>query len=104
MIKVWDINTAVSKGKMGSSSGAYCMDVAMSDSVVASGHRDGTVRLWSIRDSKMMHEIRSVHDSLVSSCQYVPGDGNKLITTSRDQTVKMIDLRMFKVVATYESE
>ena len=104
MIKIWDINTAVSKGKMGCSSGAYCMDVAMSDSVVASGHRDGAVRLWNIRDSKMIHEIRAVHDSLVSSCQYFPGDGNKLITASRDQTVKMIDLRMLKVVASYESE
>jgi autophagy-related protein 16-1 len=104
MIKVWDVNTAVNKGKMGCSSGVYGLDVAMTDSVVATGHRDGAVRLWSIRDSKLMHEIKGVHDSIVSSCQYVPGDGNHIVTSSRDQTIKLIDLRMFKVLATYENE
>ncbi len=94
MIKVWDVNTAVNKGKMGCSSGVYSLDVAMTDSVVATGHRDGGVRLWSIRDSKLLQEIKSVHDSLISSCQYIPSDGNQLITSSRDQTVKLIDLRM----------
>ena len=76
----------------------------MSDSVAATGHRDGGVRLWSIRDSKLIQEIRGVHDSLVSSCQYNPGDGNQLITSSRDQTVKLIDLRNYKVLATYEND
>ena len=84
VIKVWDVNNAVSKGKMGCSSGVYSLDIAMTDSVAATGHRDGSVRLWSIRDSKMMQEIRNVHDSLISSCQYNPGDGNQLITSSRD--------------------
>ncbi len=68
MIKVWDVNSAANKGKMSCSSGVFCMDVAMSDSVVATGHRDGAVRLWSIRDSKLMHEIKGVHDNIVSSC------------------------------------
>ena len=84
MIKVWDTNTGNSKGKMGCASGVYSLDVAMTDSVVASGHRDGSVKLWSIRDSKMLQEIKGVHDSVISSCQYVPGDGNLLVTASRD--------------------
>ncbi len=89
---------------MGCASGAYSLDIAMTDSVTATGHRDGSVKLWSIRDAKLMHEIKNVHDSLISSCQYVSSDSNQLVTSSRDQTVKLIDLRMFKVIATYESE
>ena len=104
MIKVWDINTAVSKGKMGCSSSVYSLDVAMTDSIVASGHRDGAVRLWNIRDAKLVQEIKGVHDSIVSSCQYIPGNGNQIVTSSRDQTVKLIYIRMLKVIATYEND
>lgn len=50
-LKVWDANNGSQKGKMGCASGIYSIDIAMSDSVVASGHRDGALRFWSIRDN-----------------------------------------------------
>lgn len=68
VIKVWDQNTGASKVKMGCASGVFSMDIAMSDSIAASGHRDGSLKFWSIKDGKLMHEIKSVHDALVSSC------------------------------------
>lgn len=52
----------------------------------------------------MMQEVKSVHDELISSCQYMPGDGNLVVTSSRDQTVKVVDVRMFKVTQTLENE
>jgi WD40 repeat protein len=53
---------------MGSASGVFSMDIAMSDSIAASGHRDGSLKFWSIKDGKLMHEIKNVHDALISSC------------------------------------
>lgn len=49
-IKVWDASLGQQKGKMSCASGIFSLDIALSDSVVASGHRDGGVRFWSIRD------------------------------------------------------
>ena len=51
-----------------------------------------------------MHEIKDMHDGLVQSCQYMPGDSNQVITSSRDQTIKIVDIRTFKVINTYENE
>jgi autophagy-related protein 16 len=82
---------------MGCSSGVFSLDIAVSDSIAVSGHRDGSLKFWSIKDGKMMQEVKGVHDALVSSCQYMPGDANQVITSSRDQTVKVVDVRMFKV-------
>lgn len=83
---------------MGCSSGIFALDVAVSDSIVASGHRDGSLRFWSIRDNSLVHEIKNVHDSIVSSVSYMPNDGNQVITSSRDHTVKLVDIRMLKVL------
>ena len=76
----------------------------MSDSVAASGHRDGSVKFWSIRDHTLLHEVKNVHDDVVSSVNYMPYDGNTLITSSKDHTVKLVDIRMLKVLQTYENE
>jgi WD40 repeat protein len=61
---------------MSCTSGIFSLDISMSDSIVASGHRDGALRFWNIKDSKLVHEIKNVHDDLVSSISYMPNDGN----------------------------
>ena len=104
MIKVWDSTTGVNKGKMGCASGAYSMDIAMSDSVAVTGHRDGSLKFWGIRDSKLMHEVKKVHDDLISSVNYMPNDSNMIVTASRDHTVRVVDVRMFKVTQTLEND
>ena len=53
---------------MGCASGVFSMDIAMSDSIAVSGHRDGSLKFWSIKDGKLMQEMKGVHDALVSSC------------------------------------
>lgn len=103
-IKVWDANSGSQKGKMGCSSGIYSLDIAMSDSIAGSGHRDGSLRFWSIRDNTLIHEVKGVHDDVVSSINYMPYDSNTVVTSSRDHTVKLVDVRMLKVVKTYEHE
>lgn len=42
---------------------------------------------------------------MISSAVYLPMDnGNKVVTSSRDHTIKVIDIRMYKVLNTYENE
>ncbi len=75
----------------------------MSDSVAVSGHKDGAIRFWNIRDHSLMREIKGIHDDSISSIKYLP-DTNQIITNSRDNTLKIIDARMFDVVKTIESD
>lgn len=72
--------------------------------MVASGHKDGSLKLWSIKDSSLLYEIKKVHDDLISSVAYMPNDGNLLVTSSKDDTVKIVDIRMHKVLHTFENE
>jgi len=89
---------------MGCASGIFSLDVALSDSVVASGHRDGGIKFWSIKDGKLVQEIKDIHDGIVSSLTYMPNDGNQIVTSGRDHTVRIVDIRMMKVLHAYESE
>lgn len=56
-------------------SGVQTLDIAISDSIVASGHRDGAVRFWSIKDHTLIKEAKDVHDDIITSIKYFP-DGN----------------------------
>lgn len=58
-----------------STSGVNTIDISISDSVAASGHRDGSIRLWGIRDYKLIKEIKDIHDDSITSLKYLP-DGN----------------------------
>jgi WD40 repeat protein len=84
MIKMWDTSTGAPKGKMGCASGVYSLDVSMTDSLIASGHRDGSIKIWSIKESKVVQEIKGVHDNIISSVNYHPADGNIIFSSSRD--------------------
>ena len=60
---------------MGCASEPTSIDVSISDSVVVSGHKDGNVRLWSIRDHSLLKEIKNIHDESITCVRYMP-DGN----------------------------
>ena len=42
---------------MMSPSSAHAVGISITDSSLASGHKDGTLRLWNIRDRKKIKEI-----------------------------------------------
>lgn len=43
--------------------------------MAVSGHKDGNVRLWSIRDHSSIKEIKDIHDDSITSVKFMP-DGN----------------------------
>lgn len=102
-IKTWDCVKGIQISSMSSTSSVYAVDISISDTMISSGHRDGSVRVWSVRDHKLIKEIKDSHDDCITALQYMP-DSNQIITNSRDNTLKLIDTRTFEVLHTFEHE
>jgi autophagy-related protein 16 len=78
------------------------------------------VRLWDARTGNGIKELIGLHSGQITSVSVSPGivfvycadrlgktliqnpDGSKLLTNSRDNTLHTIDLRMYKVVRTFQ--
>ena len=68
----------------------YALSIAPNGYVVASGHEDGQVKFWNIREGNIEAEFRP-HAKPISGVFITP-DGQKLITASLDRTIKIWDL------------
>ncbi|KAJ3326340.1 hypothetical protein HDV06_000216 [Boothiomyces sp. JEL0866] len=79
-----------------------CNDLAMltpDGSLIASGHLDNNLRIWDSKSGKSVKEISGIHFGQITSVQ-VSSDYRKVMTTSRDNTIKIMDTRMFMTLST----
>lgn len=97
-LRIWD----VSKGYCSKTITTFssCLGVALSpeDAIIASCHNDGHVRIWASRTGENiqdipLHELSCTHTSIC-------WNGNFLATSSKDNTISILDLRMFEKLMT----
>ncbi|RUS33655.1 WD40-repeat-containing domain protein [Jimgerdemannia flammicorona] len=99
-----------------------CNDLCLVDeagSTIASGHLDNNLRLWDVRTGNAIKELTGIHLGQITSLSVSPvhsyatylstfwlpiTDGSKILTNSRDNTLKLIDLRMYEVVSTFQAD
>jgi WD40 repeat protein len=72
----------------------------MSDIMIFSGHKDSSVCIWCTRKKQIIHEFKDIHDDSITSVTACP-DGQTILTNSLDNTLKLIDIRMMKVLSTF---
>mgnify|MGYP006181913553 CR=1 FL=1 len=75
--------------------------MSTSEHFFATGHKNGDLKLWNISDKKCMTTMNKLHDEIVTCVKYLPGE-NQLLTTSKDHSIKLVDLRMQKEVLAIE--
>ncbi|CAG8474153.1 5890_t:CDS:10 [Paraglomus brasilianum] len=103
-IKVWDLQKGYCIRTIFSFSS--CNDVVLLDddgSTLASGHLDNNLRFWDVRSGKDIKEMTGIHLGQITSVSVSP-DGSKVLTSSRDNTLKIVDLRSYEVVQTLHAE
>lgn len=59
---------------------------------MVTGHQDGGVRLWDLGSGARVAENRAIHAAAVTSVAFSHGGGaRKLLTASRDNTLRLLD-------------
>jgi WD40 repeat protein len=92
-VKIWDVQTGELLNTFQEHSGdvysvAFSPDAA--GRWVASAGEDSTVKVWDSRTATLIRSFRG-HTGLVSSVAFTP-DGRRLLSGSRDHTIKIWDL------------
>uniref|UniRef100_A0A671THL0 APG16-like 1 n=1 Tax=Sparus aurata TaxID=8175 RepID=A0A671THL0_SPAAU len=99
-LKLWDLRSKVfccSTVFAGSS----CNDIVCTEQCVMSGHFDKKVRFWDIRAESIVRELELL--GRVTSLD-LNHDRTELLTCSRDDLVKIIDLRSNAVRQTFSAQ
>ncbi|XP_012253468.2 autophagy-related protein 16-1 isoform X2 [Athalia rosae] len=101
-LKIWDLRSrACIETKF---AGSSCNDLVISDgsgSTIISGHFDKTIRFWDTRAESSSNNI--VLQGKVTSLD-LSRDAHYLLSCVRDDTLKLLDLRMNQIIGSFSAE
>ncbi|XP_076374705.1 autophagy-related protein 16-1 isoform X1 [Megalopta genalis] len=101
-LKIWDLRSkACIETKF---AGSSCNDLVTSDgagSTIISGHFDQRIRFWDTRVESSSNDI--LLEGKVTSLD-LSRDTNYLLSCVRDDTLKLIDLRMKKIIGSFSAD
>jgi autophagy-related protein 16-1 len=94
-LKIWDISrkTYRQTTTLRHGSTSNCVDVASDSFTAVSGHTDGGLQFWDIRNGDRTADIPGLHDGGITSVQFHPSIVTQVLTTGKDSTLKVIDIR-----------
>uniref|UniRef100_A0A8B9HKM2 APG16-like 1 n=1 Tax=Astyanax mexicanus TaxID=7994 RepID=A0A8B9HKM2_ASTMX len=98
-LKLWDLRSKVCMKTV--FAGSSCNDIVCTEQCVMSGHFDKKVRFWDIRAESIVCELELL--GRVTSLD-LNHDRTELLTCSRDDLVKIIDLRNNSVRQTFSAQ
>ncbi|KAM4565704.1 autophagy-related protein 16-1 isoform 2-T2 [Odontesthes bonariensis] len=97
-LKLWDLRSKVCMKTV--FAGSSCNDIVCTEQCVMSGHFDKKVRFWDIRAESIVQELELM--GRVTSLD-LNHDRTELLTCSRDDLLKIIDLRSNAVRQTFSA-
>ncbi|XP_054650928.1 autophagy-related protein 16-1 isoform X4 [Dunckerocampus dactyliophorus] len=98
-LKLWDLRSKVCMKTV--FTGSSCNDIVCTEQCVMSGHFDKKVRFWDIRAESIVRELELL--GRVTSLD-LNHDRTDLLTCSRDDVVKIVDLRTNAVRQTFSAQ
>ncbi|XP_061828417.1 autophagy-related protein 16-1 isoform X1 [Nerophis lumbriciformis] len=98
-LKLWDLRSKVCMKTV--FTGSSCNDIVCTEQCVMSGHFDKKVRFWDIRAESIVQELEL--QGRVTSLD-LNHDRMDLLTCSRDDLVKIVDLRTNAVRQTFSAQ
>jgi autophagy-related protein 16 len=95
-IKNWDLITGACEKTYLCLSAVNDIDISMQGNLCISAHFDQQIRLYDLRAQRQVNTIPTTHSHPVTSVSLSPADQNTILTNSRDNTLRLIDIRMCK--------
>jgi WD40 repeat protein/serine/threonine protein kinase len=93
-IRFWNITTGLELPPLRSKEVIYCLVFSPDGASLASGHADGTIRLWNWK-SNASSIVLNAHKGLVKAIAFSP-DGGTLVSAGKDESIKMWDVKAWK--------
>ncbi|XP_049625266.1 autophagy-related protein 16-1 isoform X2 [Suncus etruscus] len=97
-LKLWDLRSKVCIKTV--FAGSSCNDIVCTEQCVMSGHFDKKIRFWDIRSESIVREMEL--QGRVTALDLNP-ERTELLTCSRDDLLKIIDLRVNAVRQTFSA-
>lgn len=102
-IKIWDLCKGYCVRTIFTLSSVNGISIVDSDGdVFVSGHLDSNLRVLDARSGGVVKEIVGVHGGQVTGVEVF--GGNRVLTTSRDHSLRVIDLRTFEVLKVMQGD
>ena len=98
-IMIFDMRNGYKMRVINSPSICNAIDVNEEGTVLTSGHQSGDVCLWDLRNGKLIVRQKVHEAGAVTSATYSLG-GTQVLTSSRDNTLKILDARNLSVLGT----
>ena len=96
-IKLWDIERGFTVKTLMTYSSCQSVALSSEDSLLASGHYDGKVRIWSPSNGEAIAEV-DVCDQASVTCVSFSKDGRQLVASSNDNKLSLLDTRNFSLI------
>ncbi|XP_065874228.1 autophagy-related protein 16 [Euphorbia lathyris] len=97
-IKVWDLQKGYCTNTIVFPSNCNAVCFSMDGLTICSGHVDGNLRLWDIQTGKLLSEV-AAHSLAVTSIS-LSRNGNRILTSGRDNLHNLFDMRSLEVCGT----
>ena len=98
-IREWDFNTKNMVRKYNCISGCYTIAIAPDDSFILSGHKDGSILLFS--SNERPEKTFDYHEDQVIDIKMIKND--LFLSMGKDETIRLFDLRKEQPVYTINS-
>ncbi|XP_030136597.1 autophagy-related protein 16-1 isoform X7 [Taeniopygia guttata] len=98
-LKLWDLRSKVCIKTV--FAGSSCNDIVCTEQCVMSGHFDKKIRFWDIRTESIVKELELL--GRITALDLNP-ERTELLTCSRDDLLKIIDLRIGAVKQTFSAQ
>ncbi|KAA3460605.1 autophagy-related protein 16 [Gossypium australe] len=100
-IKVWDLQKGYCTNTIIFHSNCNALCFSTDGLTICSGHVDGNLRLWDIQTGKLLSEV-SAHSLAITSLS-LSRNGNVVLTSGRDNSHNLFDIRSLEVFGTFRA-
>ena len=99
-IKEWDFNNKTLIKSFNNKSECYSLDISQDDKFILSGHLDGCIKLWSIKDKT--EKMFDIHKDKVVDIKLINNDS--FLSLGKDMKIKLFDIRKEKAIYTIDEK